>query len=74
MQSQFDAQVLLNQLFEVYGTVMDTEFRKYILRKNDENDVGTVVLTPKTFKKYQTRDTKKLWRLKNPKKNKKLST
>jgi hypothetical protein len=62
-QSQFDSQVLLDQLFEAYGTVTDAEFRKYIMRKNDEHDEGTTVLTPEAlmdlaFKKYQTRDTK----------------
>jgi hypothetical protein len=40
------------------------------MRKNDEHDEGTVVLTPEAlmdlaFKKYQTRDTKKLWKAKS---------
>jgi hypothetical protein len=69
-QAQFDSQVLLDQLFEAYGMVSDGEFRKYIMRKNDEHDEGTTVLTPEAlmdlaFKKYQTRDTKKIWKAKS---------
>jgi hypothetical protein len=40
---KFDEHVLLEHLFEAYGYVTDTEFRK-----NDEHDEGTYILTPKT--------------------------
>jgi hypothetical protein len=62
----FDEQVLLEQLFEAYGYVADAEFRKYIIRKNDEHDEGTHILMPEAlmtfaYKKYQTCKQKKVW-------------
>jgi hypothetical protein len=63
----FDSQVLSEQLFAAYRNIANAEFRKYLMRKNDEHDEGSNILTPEelmglTFKKYQIRKQKKVWK------------
>jgi hypothetical protein len=64
-QAQFDAQVLLEQLFEAYRNGADTEVCKCIMRKNDKHNEGSNIITPEdliglAFKKYQIRKQRKV--------------